>query len=85
MTQLTLPDLRRILEEGAGVSEGADWTVPTVEDTPFDDLGYDSLALLELTAQMQQRYGVRIPDDAVTEMKTPRLALVYLNERLREA
>lgn len=85
MTQLTLPDLRRILEEGSGVPEGTDWSVPAVEDTPFDDLGYDSLALLELTAQIHQRYGVRIPDDAVTEIKTPRLALAYLNERLRQA
>lgn len=84
MTQLTLPDLRQIIEAGAGVADDADWSAPSTPDTPFEDLGYDSLALLEFAAQVQQRYGLRIPDDAVSEMKTPRLALEYVNQRLAE-
>ncbi|MEW1584732.1 phosphopantetheine-binding protein [Micromonospora vinacea] len=84
MSQLTLDDLRRILETSSGVVEQTDWTDPATLDAPFDDLGYDSLALLELAARVQQEYEVRIPDDAVSIMKTPRLAVDYVNQRLAD-
>ena len=52
-----------------------------IADVPFADLGYDSLALLEMAAHVQQEYGIRIPDDAIEEMPTPRAAVEYLNRR----
>jgi minimal PKS acyl carrier protein len=84
MTEFTLADLRRILEETSGVAEDADWQSADIEDTPFEDLGYDSLALLEMCAKVQNEQQVPIPDDAIIDMKTPRAALSYLNRRLSE-
>lgn len=82
MSELTLQDLRKILEESSGEAEDFDWDRADTLDTPFDEIGYDSLALLEVTARVQQEFKVKIPDEAVHEMKTPREALGYLNGRL---
>lgn len=34
-------------------------------DVPLEDLGIDSLAVLELQAQVTDRYGVEIPEEAL--------------------
>jgi acyl carrier protein len=80
MTLFTLDDLRQILDTSAG-SDGPALEESTL-DTAFADLGYDSLAMLELAATVQRRYEVPIPDDSLEHMATPRSALAYLNERL---
>jgi acyl carrier protein len=46
----------------------------------LEDLWVDSLAVLELQAATTARFGVGIPDDALT-MSTAALA-AYINERL---
>jgi act minimal PKS acyl carrier protein len=46
---------------------------------PLADLGYDSLAMLELAGHVQRRYGVPIPDEAVERMTTPRSTVDYIN------
>jgi minimal PKS acyl carrier protein len=83
MSALTIEDLLRILAESAGQSpdlgSGAD-----VSDHSFDDLGYDSLALLETAAHIEQEYGVVLPDEQITELKTPRALLDVVNGRLAE-
>ncbi|MDR7276788.1 acyl carrier protein [Catenuloplanes atrovinosus] len=85
MTTFTLPDLRRILETSSGAVEGVDWAAPETADALFGELGYDSLAMLELASIVRQEYGVVIPDDAATSMKTPRDVLDFVNARLAEA
>jgi act minimal PKS acyl carrier protein len=80
--QFTVQDLRRILESSSGVAEGVDWATPQALETPFEEFGYDSLALLEFAAHVQQEYGVEMPDDAVVIMKSPAAALGYINRRL---
>lgn len=84
MSALSIEDLRRVLESSAGVVEETDWSDPATLDESFENLGYDSLALLELAAKMQQEYQVKIPDDAVSIMKTPRIAVDYINQRIAE-
>jgi len=79
MTQFTLDDLCRILCEGAGDSGALDGDIT---DVTFTDLGYDSLALLELSSRVEREYGVSIPDGAALAMRTPAAALAYVNERL---
>jgi minimal PKS acyl carrier protein len=81
MTTFTLDDMRRIMGGCAGVPESVD-LADDIGETTFADLGYDSLAVLEMAARIQQEYGVRIPDDAVDEMKTPQSAVDYVNRRL---
>jgi acyl carrier protein len=53
------------------------------DDTPFEDTGMDSLALLELVGELQATMGVEIPDDDVERISTIADVAQYLNERLR--
>ena len=77
----TLDDMRQIMGGCAGVPESVDLT-DDIGQVSFAELGYDSLAVLEMTARIQRQLGVRIPDDAVDEMKTPQAAVDYVNRRL---
>lgn len=71
-------DLRSILVEAAGSTEEAELSQETI-DTDLYDLGYDSLALLEMAARIKQRFAVEIPDDEVTDLRTFRLILERVN------
>ncbi|MFD5756102.1 acyl carrier protein, partial [Streptomyces sp. NPDC127044] len=51
-SEFTLDDLRRILQEGAGVDEGVDLD-GDILDEPFEVLGYESLALLETGSRIE--------------------------------
>ena len=74
----TLTDLTRMLRESAGEEEGVDLDGDVI-DTPFIELGYDSLALLQVIGEIQREYGVEIPDDAVVDAETPRALLDLIN------
>ena len=81
MREFTLADLRRIMRACAG----EDVTVNLdgdIEDVEFTDLGYDSLALLELCSRVELEFEVAIPDEAIGEIATPRQAVGYFNERV---
>jgi|GraSoi013_1_20cm_4_1032433.scaffolds.fasta_scaffold114451_1 act minimal PKS acyl carrier protein len=78
MEVFTLDDLRQIMRDCAGVDESVDLD-GDIADVEFTELGYDSLALLELASQVQRRLSVVIPDEAVQEMPTPALAVHYIN------
>jgi minimal PKS acyl carrier protein len=84
MAQFTLDDLREIMRASVGVEEGVDLD-GDIGDTEFAEMGYDSLAVLELASQVQRRYGVPIPDEAALEMTTPRKAIEFINTRLVKA
>lgn len=75
---VTLTDLTRMLRESAGEEEGVDLD-GGVLDTPFIDLGYDSLALLQVIGQIQREYGITVPDGAVADAETPRALLDVIN------
>ncbi|WP_411081375.1 acyl carrier protein [Streptomyces sp. cmx-18-6] len=77
-TAVTLADLTRMLRESAGEEEGVDLDGDVI-DTPFMELGYDSLALLQVIGQIQREYGIEIPDDAVVDAETPRALLALVN------
>ena len=80
MQTFTLDDLRDLLGSIAGVDESTDLS-GDIDDVPLTDLGYDSLAMLELAGQVQRRYGVPIPDDGPERMTTPRRTVEYINSR----
>jgi minimal PKS acyl carrier protein len=80
MTQeITLDDLKRVLRQGAGTEEGVDLDGDVI-DVEFEELGYDSLALLETAARLEREYGVRLEDEATMEAKTPRKLLELVND-----
>ncbi|CRK55093.1 Acyl carrier protein [Alloactinosynnema sp. L-07] len=80
MNKFDLDDLRAIMRESAGVDEDVDLD-GDIADIEFTELGYDSLAVLELASQVQRKYGVPIPDEAVHEMPTPRAAVEFINKQ----
>ena len=67
--------LTRLLRESAGVEEGVDLDGEEVLDTPFVEIGYDSLALLQVTGRIRREYGIDLPDDAVSDAETFRRLL----------
>ncbi|MGP4020927.1 acyl carrier protein [Saccharopolyspora sp. 5N708] len=84
MQQLTPAEFTRILRLGAGGDEPADLSDDYLDST-FDDLGYDSLALLETLRLVEREHGVAMSDDAVAELSTPRAFLELINQQLAAA
>ncbi|MCO1580344.1 acyl carrier protein [Crossiella sp. SN42] len=82
MSGFTLIDLKKVLTEAAG-EENADLAAGL--DTPLADLGYDSLAKLEVAALLRRAYRLPVPDEAVDRMTTPRETVAYLNDLAGQA
>ena len=83
MSGFTVNDLRRILRD-CGQEDVPD-LAGAAFDTPVAELGYDSLAMLEVASVVQREYGVPIPDEALGFMTTPRTTVEYLASRLTGA
>jgi act minimal PKS acyl carrier protein len=74
---MTIDDLRTILVACAGESEGV--LDGDIRDRDFDELGYDSLALMETAARIRSDFGVTIPDERIAELRTPGEILDLVN------
>ncbi|MEV7467847.1 acyl carrier protein [Streptomyces kronopolitis] len=85
MMQFTEDDLKRILRTGAGVAEGVDLDAPNVMDSQVSDLGYDSLAMLELANRIEREYDVVLSDGDLEHTCTPREIVAHVNALLTEA
>jgi act minimal PKS acyl carrier protein len=67
MRNLTLDELRRLVVDAAGEPEEGELGDDTGTAT-FGDLGYESLALMEVAARIQQEYGVTLDEEALPVM-----------------
>jgi minimal PKS acyl carrier protein len=83
VAELTIADLTRILRECAGADEDVDLDGDILEMT-FEDLGYDSLALLNTAGRIERDLSIKLPDETVAEAKTPRALLATVNELARQ-
>lgn len=45
-----------------------------------DDLGADSLAIVELVLALEEEFGIKIPDDKVDSIKTVGDAVEYIRQ-----
>jgi acyl carrier protein len=61
-----LAGLKEIVEEVAGVSASQ----IELDKNFTDDLDVDSLSMVEVVVAAEERFGVKIPDDAVTDLAT---------------
>ena len=66
--------LAEIVEEVAGVA--ADDV--TAEKSFVDDLDIDSLSMVEIAVQAEDKFGVKIPDDELANLKTVGDAVSYI-------
>ncbi|MBF6328254.1 acyl carrier protein [Nocardia transvalensis] len=74
MTKITMADIERILVACAGSEEDIDTSVGFAERS-FEEMGYDSLALMESAAVIKQEYGITIPDEDLVDVETPKALL----------
>lgn len=70
-----LPDLASIVEEVAGV----DAAEVTAEKSFVDDLDIDSLSMVEIAVQAEDKFGVKIPDDELAKLTTVQDAVDYIS------
>jgi acyl carrier protein len=61
------------------LSVNADEVVP--EASFVDDLGADSLDLVELIMVMEEKFGQEIPDEDAAKLQTVQDAITYIKER----
>ncbi|GAB1338466.1 acyl carrier protein [Streptomyces sp. E-15] len=80
--EFTIDDLKRILREGAGADETVDLD-GDILDTDFEELGYESLALLETGGRIEREFGITLDDDVFTDARTPRALLGVVGEQLK--
>ncbi|QIS14053.1 acyl carrier protein [Nocardia arthritidis] len=83
MSTVTGEDLFQILIASAGNPE-IDVHENDFVDYQFEDLGYDSLALIEAAARVEQRYNVALPEEKLIEMTTPRQLLEFVNAAIAD-
>ncbi|NNC72094.1 MAG: acyl carrier protein [Sphingomonadaceae bacterium] len=73
----TADRVKKIVTEHLGV-EGDKVT----EDAAFiDDLGADSLDIVELVMAFEEEFGVEIPDDAAEDIQTVQHAITYIDKQ----
>lgn len=66
--------LATIVEEVAGV----DAEEVSVDKSFVDDLDIDSLSMVEIAVQAEDKFGVKIPDDELANLKTVGDAVDYI-------
>ncbi|MBM7772621.1 acyl carrier protein [Actinokineospora baliensis] len=69
-----LEGLGEIVEEVAGVAPDD----VTADKSFVDDLDIDSLSMVEIAVQAEDRFGVKIPDDELANLKTVGDAVNYV-------
>ncbi|MFF0145409.1 acyl carrier protein [Amycolatopsis sulphurea] len=69
-----LEGLAEIVEEVAGVAKDD----VAAEKSFVDDLDIDSLSMVEIAVQAEDRFGVKIPDDELANLKTVGDAVNYV-------
>lgn len=79
--EFTFSDLKTILVNRIGIPESQVIDDPALS---FEDMGLDSLALVEIQLEMQQDYGFSIPDEDAQYITSVGQAIEYTNRRLQE-
>ncbi|MEB8337531.1 acyl carrier protein [Streptomyces endophyticus] len=80
----TLNDLRTVLLEAAGTDENVD-LAGDILDSDFEQLGYESLALLETAGRIERTHGISLDEEALAEASTPRRLIDLVNSHLTAA
>jgi minimal PKS acyl carrier protein len=77
---ITVEELSELMKKAAGVTVPPD-ELRTRADAGFDALGIDSLGLLGVVGELENRYGTPMPPDA-ERCKTPAQFLDLVNSAL---
>ena len=74
-------DLKHILVDRVGIPEER---VPDDLTTTFEEMGLDSLAIVDMQLAIQQKYGIQIADDETVHIKTLGGTIDFTNRRISE-
>ncbi|MEU4711967.1 acyl carrier protein [Nocardia salmonicida] len=77
--QLTMEEFQEIMFAAVG-GDGVNFVSGSEQE--FDDLGYDSLALLEAGGQIEREFGISLDDAVLTGAKTPRSFVDAVNNAI---
>ena len=78
MSDTLKDELRQIITEVTEVDD-----IP--EDTPFADLGIDSMMAIEIVADIEKNYEITISEDELTELTTLKAVYDKVQAKLAEA
>lgn len=71
----TFDKVKAIVVEQLGVDEAE----VTIDSTFIDDLGSDSLDIVELIMAFEEEFNVEIPDDVAEKIKTVKDTVEYID------
>ena len=71
----TFDKVKAIVVEQLGVDEAE----VTIDSTFIDDLGADSLDIVELIMAFEEEFNVEIPDDVAEKIKTVKDSVGYID------
>ena len=71
----TFDKVKAIVVEQLGVDEAE----VTIDSTFIDDLGADSLYIVELIMAFEEEFNVEIPDDVAEKIKTVKDTVEYID------
>ncbi|MGV9250638.1 acyl carrier protein [Streptomyces sp. NPDC003697] len=77
---ITVEELSELMKTAAGITVSPQ-QLQDRPDTGFDDIGIDSLGLLGIVGELENRHGTPMPPDA-ERCKTPRQFLDLVNSTL---
>ncbi|WP_128434719.1 acyl carrier protein [Streptomyces cyaneus] len=80
VTQLTVGELATLMKQAAGVTVDPQ-DLESRADAPFAEFGLDSLGLLGIVGELENRHGRALPTDA-ERCKSPRAFLDLVNGAL---
>ena len=78
--RITVEELAELMKKAAGVTVAPD-ELQQRSDSGFDTFGLDSLGLLGIVGELENRYGTPMPPDA-EKSKSPRQFLELVNSAL---
>jgi acyl carrier protein len=78
MSDSTLDKVKKIIVEQLEV----DKELVTPKATFAEDLGADSLDIVELVMALEEEFDIEIPDEAAEKIETVQLAVDYINEQI---
>jgi minimal PKS acyl carrier protein len=81
VSTFTLDEFITIMRECAGEDESINLS-GEIDEVDFEELGYDSLALMEAASWVQRSYHLVFPEDELARVRTPAAFVTLVNQRL---
>ncbi|RLD14541.1 MAG: acyl carrier protein [Caldiserica bacterium] len=72
-----LEKFRAIFEERTGINEFKE------EDKFIDDLGLDSLGIMDVVAGIEEEFDISVPDEDIGKLTTVKSAIEYILEKVK--